>query len=240
MKIDKFVVKVASRCNINCSYCYMYNLGDMSYKNQPKFISEATIERFVEKLKIHIELNKLKLIHIVIHGGEPLLWDKLAFENFILAFKKIKDQNIEVVFSMQTNAILLNDEWCDLFKKHKINIGVSLDGSKLNNDKYRVDKKGKGTYDDVIKGINILNKNGLKAGILSVMNLESDPIEHYNHFNSLNLKSIDILLLDSNYDSKLETSSNSRKVHEWYIEIFDKWYNEKNNKSEIRFFEMII
>lgn len=240
MKIDKFVVKVASRCNINCSYCYMYNLGDLSYKNQPKFISEATIKKIVEKLRTHSIKNNLKLIHVVIHGGEPLLWDKLAFENFILEFKEITDENIEVVFSMQTNAILLNDEWCDLFKKHKINIGVSLDGSKINNDRYRIDKKGKGTYDDVIKGMEVLNKNGLKAGILSVMNLESDPIEYYNHFNGLNLKSMDILLLDSNHDNNLVKSNDSKKVYEWFIEIFDKWYSEKDEKSEIRFFEMII
>jgi uncharacterized protein len=240
MKIDKFVVKVASRCNINCSYCYMYNLGDLSYKNQPKFISEATIKNFVAKLRVHIEENNLKLVHVVIHGGEPLLWSQLAFENFILAFNEITKDNIEVFFSMQTNAILLNDEWCHLFKKHKINIGVSLDGSKINNDKHRVDKKGNGTYDDVIKGLNVLKKNGMEAGILSVMNLESDPIEYYNHFNSLNLRSIDILLLDSNYDSKLTNSNDSKKVYEWYLEIFEKWYNEKGQKSEIRFFEMII
>ncbi|SNR95151.1 radical SAM protein [Flavobacterium sp. ov086] len=240
MKIDKFVVKVASRCNINCSYCYMYNLGDLSYKNQPKFISDTTIKSFVKKLKNHIQVNELKIVHVVIHGGEPLLWNKVDFENFMLAFKEITNENIEIFFSMQTNAILLNDEWCDFLKKHKINIGVSLDGSKINNDKHRVDKKGNGTYDDVIKGLNVLTKNGIKAGILSVMNLESDPIEYYNHFNSLNLRSIDILLLDSNYDSKTVVSNHSKKVWEWYIKIFDKWYHEKGEKSEIRFFEMII
>lgn len=239
MRIDKFVVKVASRCNINCTYCYMYNVGDLSYKDQPKFISEVTVKTFVNKLSTHIEKNKLKAVHIVIHGGEPLLWSKDAFENFIYAFNEIKEKITLLQFSMQTNAILISDEWCNLLKKHKINIGVSLDGTKINNDKYRIDKKGKGTYDDVIKGINILNKNDLKAGILSVMNITADPIEYYNHFKSLNLRSIDILFLDINYDTK-SIQGNFKKVYEWYIEIFNKWYNEEEQRSEIRFFEMII
>lgn len=240
MKIDKIVVKIASRCNINCSYCYMYNMGDLSYKLQPKFIDSETTKNFATKMLSHLKANNTENLLIVIHGGEPLMMKKNDFENFIKAFDTITENNINVRFSMQTNAILLDDEWCDLFKKYDIKVGVSLDGSKEENDKFRVDKKGKGTYDLVINGINVLKRNQLRTGILSVMNLNSDPIEYYEHFKSLNLTSVDILLLDSNYDSKEFLSEEKMTPSEWYIKIFDRWFNEDKQKFKIRFFDMII
>lgn len=241
MKIDKIVVKVASRCNINCSYCYMYNLGDLSYKLQPKFIGSGTTKNFAEKLLLHLKKNESKRVLIIIHGGEPLMMKKTDFVDFITKFDIIKNNDIRVDFSLQTNAILLDDEWCDLFKKYDIRVGVSLDGSKEENDKYRVDKKGNGTYDKVIEGINVLKRNKLGTGILSVMNLSSDPIAYYEHFKSLKLNSADILLLDSNHDKKEEIFNNNISPAEWYIKVFDRWYNDNDPKKvKIRFFEFII
>lgn len=240
MKIDKIVVKIASRCNINCSYCYMYNLGDTSYKLQPKFISDKITHEFAKKLLSHLQNNKLQTVNIIIHGGEPLLMKKKEFINFINHFSIIQEKGIDVLFSLQTNGILIDDEWCQLFKKHNINIGISLDGSKQDNDTFRIDKKGNGTYDDVIKGLNVLKNNNLKTGILSVMNLMSNPIEYYDHFKNLNLKSVDILLLDANHDSKENIFGQNLSPSEWYIKIFDKWFHDSEQKYNVRFFEMII
>ncbi|WP_296685838.1 radical SAM protein [Flavobacterium sp.] len=240
MKIDKIVVKIASRCNINCSYCYMYNLGDLSYKLQPKFIESTTTENFVKKILSHLLENKIDALGIIIHGGEPLLMNKSEFEIFINHFNILKDNKIKVFFYLQTNAILIDNEWCKLFKKYDINIGVSLDGEKNENDKFRVDKNGNGTYEKVINGIQVLKNNNLSTGILSVMNLQSDPIEYYNHFKSLNLKSVEILLLDANYDTKDSVFNNIISPAEWYIEIFNKWYSEDKQNYRIRLFDMII
>lgn len=240
MKVDKFVVKIASRCNINCAYCYMYNLGDTSYKLQPKFISDETTDNFVEKLFLHIKKHDLKSVSIIMHGGEPLLMPKNKFISFIKSFNQLKEKNILVDFSLQTNGILIDDEWCGIFKEYKIYPGVSLDGNKEINDKYRVDKKGYGTYDDVIKGINLLKKNDFEIGTLSVMNLDADPIEFYNHFKSLNIRSIDVLLLDSNYDLGKQNGKTNLSPAEWYIKIFDKWFYESDDRFRIRFFNLII
>jgi uncharacterized protein len=88
MKIDKIIVKVASRCNINCSYCYMYNLGDLSYKLQPKFIDNKTVKKFAEKLLSHLLKNKTDSVVIIIHGGEPLMMNKTDFVSFINCFNE--------------------------------------------------------------------------------------------------------------------------------------------------------
>ena len=69
MNIEAVVVKIASRCNINCTYCYMYNHADKSYKSQPKFMSKETILALREKIKNHCVQHKLKKFHIALHGG---------------------------------------------------------------------------------------------------------------------------------------------------------------------------
>lgn len=239
MRINKIVVKVASRCNINCSYCYMYNLGDLSYKSQPKFIEEKTIKNFVKKILIHLQKTKLSTLGIIIHGGEPLLMKKSDFVSFIKNFDIIKENNIQVSFTVQTNGILLDDEWCNIFKEYGVHVGISLDGPKEENDTFRVDKKGNGTYDDVIKGLNTLKKNNFNTGILSVMNLNINPDEYYDHFKSLELKSVDVLLLDANHDGHESILNNNTTPAQWYINIFDKWYNDEQ-KFKIRLFDMII
>lgn len=239
MKIDKIVVKVASRCNINCSYCYMYNLGDMSYKLQPKFIENETVRIFAQKMLYHLQTNSLTSVVIIIHGGEPLLMKKDDMVSFIKHFDIMKKNDIKVVFYLQTNGILIDDEWCRIFKKYDINVGISLDGPKHVNDAFRVDKQGKGTYDKVIKGINVLKNNKFNTSVLSVMNLGIDTNEYYTHFKNLNVKSLDVLLLDANYDNRDSVFAYEMSPSEWYIKLFDQWYND-SHKFHIRFFNLII
>ncbi len=240
MNINTFVVKIASRCNINCTYCYMYNLGDSSYKLQPKFIEKTTTINFVNKLLSHLQKSNTGTVFIILHGGEPLLMKKEDFEYFMDSFKILSENNIRVVFALQTNGILIDKEWIDIFRKYNINIGVSLDGSELVNDKFRIDKKGNGTYHKVIKGLEILKENNYSAGILSVMNLECDPVEYYEHFKNLSVPSLDVLLLDATHDNKETIFNNKMTPSDWYIKVFDEWFKDNNQKLQIRMFNVLI
>ena len=65
MVVRQLVIKVASRCNLNCTYCYMYNMGDLSFKGQPKFMSDATVNALLKKVKQHTDLHNLKYFHFV-------------------------------------------------------------------------------------------------------------------------------------------------------------------------------
>ena len=77
---NTIVIKIASRCNLNCSYCYMYNLGDTTYKSQPKLMSNDIIDSLINRVKEHCQEHGIKNFHFVIHGGEPLLAPKKLLE----------------------------------------------------------------------------------------------------------------------------------------------------------------
>ena len=73
LKCRTVVLKIASRCNINCSYCYVYNKGDLSYLKQPKIMSSEVVNALIVKAKNHCEAHNLDYFEFIFHGGEPLL-----------------------------------------------------------------------------------------------------------------------------------------------------------------------
>lgn len=245
IKCTDAVVKIASRCNINCTYCYMYNHEDKSYLGQPKFMSKETYISFFKKVKIHCLKNNILKFHFILHGGEPLMVGVDYMKSFIKTAKYILEPEVESIFSIQTNGILINDEWCTFIKDYKIGIGISIDGVKSINDKYRIDHKGKGTYDKVIKSIKLLQKNKIGFGILSVINIEANPIDAYNHFKELGIEAVDFLLPDYTYDNlppQISSPSLNRldtPYADWLIRIFDVWFEDKY-KLDIRLFKYSI
>lgn len=247
MKIKIVVLKIASRCNLNCSYCYMYNLGDKTYKNQPKVMCKDTIKNIYKRIIEHCEAHGIKDFGIVLHGGEPLLAGQKYIEDFIAIGHDMAKDKISFKYGLQTNGILINKEIVDSLEKLRVHIGVSLDGPKDLNDKFRFYHNGKGSYNDVIKGIKtLLNNNSYKdrLGILSVINISLSPIQAYKHIKELNVKGGDFLFPYGTYDNpplgKDENIENTYYAN-WLIKIFNKWYNESEEiRPSIRLFGDII
>lgn len=244
MNVESLVVKIASRCNINCTYCYMYNHLDQSYKSQPKFMSKETINNLKDKIKNHCVKHELKDFYLIIHGGEPLLSKVSDLRHFLETLKSLDKDDIAIHFAVQTNGMLINEEYCKLFNEFGVGIGISIDGKEEINDLYRLDKQGNGTFSRVKEGIEQAHKH-LKnpLGCLSVVNLQSDPIESYEIFRDLKFKGANFLLLDENYDT-LGLDSETIKGHKnsnWLIELFDHWYKiDDKERVRIRKFENII
>lgn len=161
------VLKIASRCNLNCTYCYMYNKGDLSFLNQPKFMSLDTIDNLIKRFDEYLKEYKYDDFNFVFHGGEPMLASKSLYRYFIInvnkLFKKYKKQ---AKYSIQTNGVLINKEWIKFFKKYGIHVGISLDTTKKSNDINRIYHNGKSSYNDILKGLNTFNEEmNYKAGV---------------------------------------------------------------------------
>lgn len=231
-----FVVKISGNCNIACSYCYMFRGGDTSFKDKPKYMSLDIARQTIRRAKEHCKKNDIPKFNFVLHGGEPLLAGRAFIEEFI-NFAKEEFNNIktDLIIGLQTNGTLISDDWCDLFVKNKINLGISIDGIKEDNDRYRIDRKGNGTFDRIVSGIKLCHNYNLKPGLLSVINVDSDPVEVYNLYKSLNVEAADILFLEANYDKlppqaiKGEFLNSKTPYGDWLIKFFDLWYNDPFN-----------
>jgi uncharacterized protein len=247
-KCTSLVIKVASRCNLNCSYCYMYNMGDKSYLSQPKFMSDRLTDKLIDRVNEHCLENKVDEFLFAFHGGEPLLAGQEYFSRFVEQVKERLSQDIKPHFAIQTNGLLLNTSWSRLFASLDIQLGLSLDGTEQVNDRFRLDHKGRGSYHKVIKGLDSALREPYHArslGILSVVNAEADPEETYRHFRDLGVPHLDFLLPYNNYDKLPPGFSNTLDDQtlygNWLIRVFDSWFDDESKmKPAIRMFTGII
>jgi uncharacterized protein len=183
----------------------MYNKGDDTYLSQPKFMNKRIIDKLIDKIIKHIVTYKLEVFAIIFHGGEPLLWSKDMYEYFAKEIKLRNNTNAEIKLHLQTNGVLVDEDWINLFKKLNIKLGFSLDVTEDSNNKNRIYHNKKGSYDDIIRGyrlskVKLENENSL-IGFISVIDIETDTKEVYKHYKTINANLISLLLPDNTHDS---------------------------------------
>ena len=200
INIDTVLIKVVSRCNINCRYCYVYNMGDTNWANMPKQMSRETVEAVVMDLG-ELARTQQRRFAVVIHGGEPLLLgsEKLAF--LLSGLRSVLP--VEYPLSIQTNGMLITQKILDVCSTYHTSLGISIDGPKHLHDRHRVGHKGEGTFDKVLAGIECLRKHRdmeqLYKGLLAVIDPTSSPGEVYRFFKTLGAPSIDFLYRDGDH-----------------------------------------
>lgn len=199
-EIDTVLLKVVSRCNINCSYCYVYNMGDVRWTEIPKQMSDATLSRVTGALD-ELSRRQIRRFAVVLHGGEPLLLgrEKLAF----LLGELRQALTTEYPISIQTNGILISETILDVCSEFRASLGVSIDGPEGIHDRHRTDHAGQGTHDKVLEGIARLRSHRdskfIYAGVLAVIEPTSDPGDVYAFLKNLGAPSIDFLYRDGNH-----------------------------------------
>lgn len=239
--ISTYIIKIASRCNLDCDYCYEYNMGDDSWKKEPSTISEDILNKSIDRIDEHAQINNLKNISISLHGGEPLLVGLTKFKK-IISIVKNKLSKYEVEVGLQSNAVLINEEFLNFFLKEKISVGISLDGPPEYNDQHRFYHNKKGSGKDVEKALMLLKDFPFFSGILSVINIDYDPIKVWNYLSSFNPTVIDFLLPHATWDKTPYGKKNISDTNyaDWLIQIFDSWINGDKQHISIRTFEEII
>lgn len=222
----------------------MYNMGDTTYLGQPKVMAASTIDELIRKLKAYCKENNLAEFDIVLHGGEPLLAGIDYMRTLIEKVNSSLSPAVRVQFSVQTNGVLINDEWSDFFRSYDVTVGVSIDGPEEIHDKYRKYHSGKGSFNDVLKGIKALEKNN-DFGILSVIDPRIEPSVLYNMFKSNRFNNINLLFPEANYEKTplgIDNYFSDRKTifGDWLIELYSCWRHDKTNRPSIFLFKQII
>ena len=242
MQIDTVLVKVASRCNLNCSYCYVYNMGDDGWQDMPALISRSTISALAFSLGQLIK-DQEKPFATVLHGGEPLMLGEHRLRYLLQSLRCVLPQSH--VICIQTNGVLLTKGILDLCAEYRVPISISLDGPKVVNDRFRVKKKGGGSHDEVIAGIKLLREHSeskfLYAGLLSVIDPTSNPVANYEYFKSLGASSIDFLYRDGNHTNLPfgKNTAETTEYGEWMVKLLDAYIADPN-PPKIRFFDDLV
>lgn len=237
------VVKATARCNLNCNYCYMFNGGDKTYLQRPAIMSNDVVDALIRRVTTHCHRHGISKFTFVLHGGEPLLAGMEFYRNFVGKIHSAFSSRIRPIFAMQTNATLLTEEWCHVLHELDIGLGISLDGPKEINDRQRLDHKGHGSFDRVLAGWKLAVSHGLNPGMLSVIDINSDPLQIYSMVKDLKPKSVDFLFPDATHDKPppgYVRLMKSDAYSDWLIKIFDAWVADGNPNLKIRIFNLIM
>ena len=243
LKHLEIILKTVERCNLNCSYCYFFNGSDTSFKKHPPFIKKETLQNTIHFLQQACKDFPLEKIVIDIHGGEPLLQKKSDFDEMCTLFRTSLPSNIQLRLKIQTNGTLITPDWLELFQKHNIYPGVSIDGDREAHDKFRVDHKGKGSYDAVKKGIDLLRqaheqKKIPNWGILCVINPTYSAKKLFNHFvDELGIQGMDFLLPDTTHDTFKNHPHTADDYGQFLCDLLEAWTTRDDPSIKVRILE---
>jgi uncharacterized protein len=231
-----FVFKIAERCNLNCSYCYMYNKGDTSFLGRPKFLSKELATAALERIGSYARRHQLPRIMLGLHGGEPLLIGRAWVQWFLEETRRVAAaKEVALNVAVQTNGMLLDAGWVELFTAYKVTVGVSCDGPAEWNDLTRVDFDGRGSYDRIRSAIELLAASaGARWGVLTVVNPEARGSVVLQHFVDLGARQVDFIWPDFNHDNPPPWPEGT--LASYFCELFDYWY-ELPMPPRIQWFE---
>jgi uncharacterized protein len=238
MEISQIVLKVASLCNLNCSYCYIYNSEDTAFGLQPKTISDHIYDVLLHRMNEYAENRPGHNFSITFHGGEPTLIGSHRFVELVKR-ARLKLGNRLASVGIQTNATRLTSQWCTLFRDHSITTSVSLDGPAHIHDATRINHAGRGSHASVVRGLRLLQDAGLQPSVLCVINPRYSGEEVYRHFRALNVCQIDFLLPDVSHDNKdrLYGGLGPTPVGDYLVSVLEAWMREDNPNVKIRTLE---
>lgn len=243
--IYTYILKIASRCNLNCDYCFVYNSADAGWKRQPKKMSLEVIQQTARRIRNHAESHAMTGVSVVFHGGEPLLVGHEYLGRLLSSFKSaFGDSSVHVSFGIQSNGLLFSAEIGDVLLEHGATIGVSLDGPPRINDLHRVDLQGQPCTDKLEACLQILcspRYRSLFSGFLSVITLASDPIDVISYLHSYEPPGIDFILPYDNHDRYPTGKEDFESVEygRWLVRLFDYWF-DNIPQLRVRIFDSLL
>ena len=170
---------VGAACNLQCSYCY-YLEKKRLYDASSQLMSDEMLELFIRE---YIHSQTTLEVLFTWHGGEPLLRPISFYERALELQRRYADGR-RIANCIQTNATLIDDEWCEFFRKNNFLVGVSIDGPQTMHDSLRTSRRGESSYRDVMRGLRLLNRHRVEWNAMATVNAANveHPLEFYRFF----------------------------------------------------------
>ncbi|HET9639594.1 MAG TPA: cyclophane-forming radical SAM/SPASM peptide maturase YhhB [Allosphingosinicella sp.] len=240
-RITSFLVKVASRCNLDCDYCYVYHHADQAWRSMPRHLSADDRAAFANRLAEYASEVGLKRAAVIFHGGEPLLAGSDHIVEFARDLRSAVGPDVELEVGMQTNGLLLTDEVLDALEAERISVSLSLDGPRQVNDLHRTTRRGRSSFDKVEAALERLKaRPNTFAGVISVIDASVPPATLFEYFSGHAPPKLDFLLPDSHHNQPPPGRDlDPGRYERWLIEAFDIWFDQYP-ELRVRTFESLL
>ncbi|MCU4749165.1 MULTISPECIES: FxsB family cyclophane-forming radical SAM/SPASM peptide maturase [unclassified Streptomyces] len=235
---DQFVVKVHSRCNLACRYCYMYFAADGGWRRQPVTASPEVLERAARRIAEHAAAHRLPAVSVVLHGGEPLLAGTATLAGFVARIRELVPAGCAVHAAVQTNGTLLTAARLRELAAARIGVGLSLDGGLAEHNAQRADHAGRPAWPAIRRAAALLAGpyRHTYGGVLCVVDPASDPEQVYRSLLDLDPPALNFLLPHANWSNPPPPG----RYGDWLATVFDLWWDAGRRRTRIRLFQEAI
>ncbi|MEN3611057.1 FxsB family cyclophane-forming radical SAM/SPASM peptide maturase [Plantactinospora sp. ZYX-F-223] len=241
--LSQYVLKVHSRCDLACDHCYVYQHADQSWRERPREIAPETVRAAATRIAEHAREHGLRRIHLVLHGGEPLLLGPVRLAAVLNRLRATIEPVAELDLRMQSNGVLLTPRLCDLFAAHGVRVGISLDGDAAANDRHRRFAGGASSHAPVRRALALLRRPEYRhsyAGILCTIDVRNDPIRVYEALLAEAPPRIDLLLPHATWNAPPSRPDGTATPYaDWLLRIYRRWVRD-GRPVEIRLFDSLL
>jgi len=235
-----FAKPIGSVCNLGCRYCYYLQTENLYPKGESFHMADDVLEQYIAQ---HIEACPDEVIRFSWHGGEPTMLGLDYFRRIVALQRKHHTSGRRIANGMQTNGILLDDQWCRFLAAEGIAVGLSLDGPQEIHDQYRVTKDGRSTHEKVMRGYKLLLNHGINTDILCVVNAHNVryPTEVYRFFKQIEAPYVSFLpMVELQSEAEGGVSALTVSADAWgsfLCTIFDEWASRDIGRIKVQIFE---
>ncbi|MBB2484686.1 radical SAM protein [Mitsuaria sp. WAJ17] len=242
------ILKVTERCNLACPYCYFYFSGDDTHREHPAFADDEMLSRTLAFILDAVREQGIRQVQIGLHGGEPLLLKPARFDALCQTLRDAIEPVCELMLLVQTNGVLLDARWVEILSRHRIRVGVSIDGDAQAHDRTRITKKGRGTYAETLRGWRLLNEavkegRAASASILAVVAPDRCGAATYRHFReALDADGMNFLLPDLTHDAPEASPAHIEACGDFLIGVYNAWVElgGSSTRGSVRFIEELV
>ncbi|NTW36431.1 MAG: anaerobic sulfatase maturase [Syntrophobacteraceae bacterium] len=235
-----FVKPAGATCNLDCHYCYYLPKEGLYPGAKPFQMQADLLEQYIVQ---QIEISPEPVISFFWHGGEPTLLGLDFFRKIVELQRKHIPPGRRITNSLQTNGVILNEEWCRFFAAEGFSVGLSLDGPQALHDRYRVTKDQRPTHKQVMQGYRLLRQHKIPVDILCVVHAENVryPLQVYRFFKDIKTQYISFIPLvelrpppDSGVGLRTVPADG---FGAFLCAIFDEWVRQDIGRIMVQIFE---
>lgn len=234
-------------CNLDCAYCFFLKKEKL-YPGSNFTMSDEVMERYIRQT---IESQQSPQVTIAWQGGEPTLMGLDFFRRAARIVRQYAQPGRTIEHTIQTNGTLLTAEWCEFLREENFLVGISLDGPAHLHDIYRRDKRDRPTFENVVRGVRLLQEHGVRYNILCTVNAANcrHPLEVYRFFrDGLGARYIQFIPIverdnDTGHQEGVKVTDRtvpSAAYGEFLIAIFDEWVARDVGTVFVTFFDAVL
>ena len=223
------IIKPTYSCNFSCKYCYLSNETKVSHQAELSLVLKA-----LSQIRDIINPSDKRVTTFIWHGGEPLVW---GYDNFKSVFEYVENKfrGCNYRHSIQTNLSLVDERFIKLFKRFKVSVSFSLDGTKDIHDSQRVDRAGHPTFEKIMTQYTLCRVNGLNPGCIVVATKKHigriAELYEFMANKGINFK-LNIFSSGEAENVEDEYGLTPQEYAKMSVELFDLWYNDTNRRID--------